>query len=498
MNRIEGQLSDQEILAKEVLSWITCAKRPLTTTELQHALAIKVGQAEFDEGSKTDIEDIVSVCAGLVTVDEEGGIIRLVHYTTQEYFERTQKKWFSTVEFDISSICVTYLSFTVFGSGFCHTDSSFEERLRLNPLYDYAARYWGDHARQASSLNERIIDFLKCESKVEAATQGMLARKRFPSHSDYSQHFPRRMTGLHLAAYFGITNLIEILLRSVDVESKDTSGRTPLSWAAQRGHATVVKQLLEAKANVEAKSGAGTPLSYAAGRGHEAVVKQLLEARAEVDPKDAWDQTPLLLAAAGGHEAVVKMLLEANADVDSKDVHDRTPLLWAAERGHAAVVEQLLEAKANVEAKDGGRTSLSYAAQRGHEAVVKQLLEAGADVEANDVHRQTPLLFAAARGHDAVVKQLLDANANVEAKDIHSQTPLLFAAARGHDAVVKQLLEAKANVETKDKKGQTALSHAAAGGHEVAIRLLLSTSTTISSQSSPPAHRPSHHPTTFI
>jgi len=27
---------------------------------------------------------------------------------------------------------------------------------------------------------------------------------------------------------------------------------------------------------------------------------------------------------------------------------------------------------------------------------------------------------------------------------------------------------------------------------------LLSTSTTISSQSSPPAHRPSHHPTTFI
>ena len=72
MERIEGQLSDQAELSKEVLSWITCAERPLTTLELQHALAIKVGQTEFDEGNNSDIEDIVSVCAGLVTVDEEG------------------------------------------------------------------------------------------------------------------------------------------------------------------------------------------------------------------------------------------------------------------------------------------------------------------------------------------------------------------------------------------------------------------------------------------
>ena len=37
---------------------------------------------------------MVSVCAGLVTVDEESDIIRLVHYTTQEFFERTQNIWF--------------------------------------------------------------------------------------------------------------------------------------------------------------------------------------------------------------------------------------------------------------------------------------------------------------------------------------------------------------------------------------------------------------------
>jgi hypothetical protein len=49
MERIGGQVKDQEELAKQVLSWITCAKRPLTTSELQHALAVEVGESALDE-----------------------------------------------------------------------------------------------------------------------------------------------------------------------------------------------------------------------------------------------------------------------------------------------------------------------------------------------------------------------------------------------------------------------------------------------------------------
>lgn len=82
MERIEGQVTDQKDLAKQVLSWITYARRPLTTIELQHALAVEAGEAHLDEENLPQIEDMVSVCAGLVTVDDESGIIRLVHYTT--------------------------------------------------------------------------------------------------------------------------------------------------------------------------------------------------------------------------------------------------------------------------------------------------------------------------------------------------------------------------------------------------------------------------------
>jgi hypothetical protein len=129
IERINGQVKDQEELAKQVLSWITCAKRPLTTSELRYALAVEIGESQLDEYNLPEIEDMVSVCAGLVTIDEESNVIRLVHYTTQEYFERTQSDWFPNTNTDITTICVIYLSFDVFDRGFCQTDDEFEGRL---------------------------------------------------------------------------------------------------------------------------------------------------------------------------------------------------------------------------------------------------------------------------------------------------------------------------------------------------------------------------------
>jgi hypothetical protein len=79
IQRIEGQLSGDYELAKKVLSWITYAKRPLTTTEMCCALAVELDEAEFDPENIPDVEDLLSVCAGLVVVDQESALIRLVH-----------------------------------------------------------------------------------------------------------------------------------------------------------------------------------------------------------------------------------------------------------------------------------------------------------------------------------------------------------------------------------------------------------------------------------
>jgi hypothetical protein len=81
MERVQGQIQGFRLLAEKGLSWITCAKRRLNTSELRHALAVEDGKPELDEENSPQIESMVSVCIRLVTVDEESGIIRLVHYT---------------------------------------------------------------------------------------------------------------------------------------------------------------------------------------------------------------------------------------------------------------------------------------------------------------------------------------------------------------------------------------------------------------------------------
>ena len=92
VNRIENREQGIRELAKRTLFWIVYAKRPLTTKELRHALAIEPGTCRLDKTNLCPAKDLVSSCAGLVTVDSN--IIRLVHYTTQEYFQRRSLKIF--------------------------------------------------------------------------------------------------------------------------------------------------------------------------------------------------------------------------------------------------------------------------------------------------------------------------------------------------------------------------------------------------------------------
>lgn len=177
---------------QSVLSQIICAKRQLTTAELQSALTFKLGQSEFDEENLPEIVDIVLLCAGLVTIDEKTDIIRLVHHTTQAYFERTWTHWFPTTHSVIATIYVTYLSFDSFHIGSCSTNDEFEARLYQYPLYSYTAQYWGYHSRAQAIDEELVMQLLNDMPKLDACAQAILAKKRF-GHINYSQQVPKQV-----------------------------------------------------------------------------------------------------------------------------------------------------------------------------------------------------------------------------------------------------------------------------------------------------------------
>jgi hypothetical protein len=115
IERIEGQKPGFKTLAKRVLLWVVHAARHLTVPELQHALAIDCDDTKLDNERIVEVEDIVSVCAGLITVDKELNVLRLVHFTTQKYFEQIGNTWFpKDSHTDIAVASLLYLSYDDF------------------------------------------------------------------------------------------------------------------------------------------------------------------------------------------------------------------------------------------------------------------------------------------------------------------------------------------------------------------------------------------------
>jgi hypothetical protein len=110
MERIFAQGKGSSKMAKKILAWILCANRPLSTLELLHALAVEREDSEIDEDNIMEAEQLLTICAGLVTIDEQSDSVRFIHYTTQDYLQRNQQRWLPQADFEIARACTTYLS----------------------------------------------------------------------------------------------------------------------------------------------------------------------------------------------------------------------------------------------------------------------------------------------------------------------------------------------------------------------------------------------------
>ncbi len=124
-----------------------------------------------------------------------------------------------------------------------------------------------------------------------------------------------------------------------------------------------------------------TALINAAQNGHSDIVRQLLEAGADINATNDFGVTALIWAATKGHSDIVRQLLEAGADINAKDIDNDgdTALINAAQKGHSDIIRQLLEASADINAtNDYGVTALRVALQRGNLECGRILQAAGA------------------------------------------------------------------------------------------------------------------------
>lgn len=499
MRRIQAQPSKHYELAKKVLSWVVFAKQHLTPLQLQIAVAVEVGSQTLEKDNMADIGLSISVCAGLVVIDKESNVIRPVHYTTQEFFQRSWKEWFPDSHVYLTRVCITYISLEDFDSGECSSSEALEARLKDYPLYQYAGQNWGFHAKDALMEEDPLVLGLLRSTKIlPAYTQTFTTRWRI----DYGE--PTGMTGLHVAAHFGLPNSMVVLLRtSPEINLRDRIERqTPLLWAGHRKDITkllldsgadmelpnrldftalmnavdrgcehVVRLLIDRGANINYKTLEGrTALTIAINSGNENVVRLLLDKGANVQSTFYSGMTPLYLAVCSGQEDLVRLLMERGADVNSKNHSGTTPLFAAIELDLKRIVKLLLASGADVNSKKrDGKTPLSHAMVHGDESLVRLLLLHAPDIESSGSIYDL-LSLAIQNGKKDVVKLLLGKTPDINAR---KRELISVAAEHGNCDIVSMLLEGMASIKLHHYSGQTPLSKATENGHEGVVELLL-------------------------
>ncbi|KAJ7609341.1 ankyrin repeat-containing domain protein [Mycena polygramma] len=509
VDRIDRQNQGDRKLAWRILSWVTHAKRPLRQSELIEALAVEPGAMELDPENLPEMDIILSVCAGLVVINEEDDKIRLIHYTTELYLQspHVQAKAFPRAQSEITMTCITYLSL-----GFEVMADKLKQAVFLfthNPFLHYAVDYCLVHARgepelqiQTSILSflsqcsvwRRLWDWKRGGRTLVADRLWIAAVFRLDEictqiiHED-AVGFCTLLQGAILHGWS--SDVVRILLeRSADAPSRVKDGFSELLQLATLRRATyVVQLLLENGVDLQAngREYGSLALREASRRGFDDIVSLLIDHNVVIDGSGQYGAAPQIAtfrALAGNEQSLQHLTAQTNSEATGCY---GTALCAASEGGHIKVAKLLIEHGANVNAEGG--QALTVASKSGNAEVTKLLIDHGACANGGQALRAAlnsrnaeivKLLIASGvadsssalwdvskNGNAEAVKLLIEAGTDINANGGQA----LWAASKcGSAEVVKLLLERGADV---DANGGGALWVASEQGHEEVAKLLI-------------------------
>lgn len=454
------------------------------------------------------------ISARLVTLDVESDAVRLVHYTTQEFFERNPLCPLVVAQESITKACLAYLSLEAFSQGPCTENERLRLRFQRYPFLRYAALNWGSHAsgQAEDSCKEDILKYLSNEHLVTSARQAASVRGIEVDRSGWTRWslaYRTNVSMLSAAAYLGLTRIVHHLIDiGHNIDAVDNTGATALIRAAQEGHTETVRILVAAGADINrADVGGTTALIEAATSGHKETVSALLQCNPNVEARTVHGKSALYHAVSSGHKLIVELLLGNGANIaaehnilgaallsrnaamiqyingmtDRKSNIDdiRSSLLVFMRRGHwprsVEIINILLKEGADLTySVDGEETPIHLAAQNGHIAPVEFLLRQGVDPNLTTANGYTPLHWASFRGSLDIIELLLRNGADITAQNNAGESVLHTCMNyASHEETMAALLAQGAPVAATDCSGRTALHEAARRGFKYNVQSLL-------------------------
>ena len=149
-------------------------------------------------------------------------------------------------------------------------------------------------------------------------------------------------TALHWAVYRDSLDAVDLLLRAGAKAAANREGITPLAMAALYGHAPLVDRLLKAGADAKSLGPNGeTMVMFAARNGNPEVIRLLVEAGANVNAREPLrGTTALMWAIEQRHPEAVAALLKAGADPAARSAGAGLPRNYIAPRVNTRAVEE--------------------------------------------------------------------------------------------------------------------------------------------------------------
>ncbi|KAK4180059.1 ankyrin repeat-containing domain protein [Triangularia setosa] len=330
---------------------------------------------------------------------------------------------------------------------------------------------------------EAFVDHLATLQQIPASTvdEWRSETRKIPSVSSNFRFSNKRDLFSYLVE-IGDVALVHLIYKipshEVDLDKNDKDGRTPLSHAAGKGHAAIVKFLCQEGANISSTDHYGwTPLSRAAANGHTAIVKFLCQEGANINITDRDGRTLLSHAAENGHTDILRLLHMKGADLNSRDAHKMTPVMYAAQKGYTDAFELLVSGGSDLQARDDkGTTLLMFAVEGGNQEIVKLLLEKGASVKAVDQQGESAMAYTKKQSTSLDLSRPIELTCldSPHWTDDGGRSPIYFAMQQlDSDAMELLLRTEKVGANSKDNNGRTPLSHAVCNSTNINIVRLL-------------------------
>ena len=409
IGRIKSQSQEYWQLARNVISWIFYAKRPLKIFELREILAVEPEDTKFDPSGLHERDLILEVCCGLVSIDEQDETIRLVHYSLQEYLATCWHEHWPKAEETVAATCIAYLTLEDFSV------HMLEYYMPAHCQFlSYAADYWGEHLRGPFEviLEDQIGRLLESTTQLSNA-HGVRSRLYDTAAAT---------TPAHVTVSLGLNYLVSVILkRNIDLEARDSRGYTPLGRAVLCAEPTAVRQLLDRGADPNAEIRGKTPLFIATIDKNPAMMELLIDYGGHLGADEALELAPSM-----DDVTILQCLLDKTSFTEEDKFW---ALLSHVQHGRIDLVQTLLHTgtNANMICRESGHTALTTAIYYEQYDVIACLLAAGAEPSIRSPSGDIPLHMAVSSRREPAIDALIAANADQDQLDMYGRSCLDLA-----------------------------------------------------------------------